>query len=115
MIGISASTFDYSGSVILSGVNLESDIDSGERRVTKYKTLNGGIAIYDNGYVSADTKYSVRVKGVTENTVKIVRNLIANYATVIITSYMGAFKAVLSQYRYSSGELSITIDLIESA
>ena len=115
MIGLSTPTFDLEGAILLKGVNLSSDVDAGERRIAKYKNLDGTVSIYDNGFVAADTRYSLRIKDPDVDTVDTIRHLISNYAAVIITSLIGCFRAVISQYRYASGELSITIELIEAA
>lgn len=115
MIGLSSTTFDLQGAILLAGSNLASDVDAGERRIAKYKTLNGGVSVYDNGFVAADSKYQVRIRKSDQDTVNTVRHLISNYAIVVVTSLIGAFRAVISSYKYTGGDLVIVIELIESA
>lgn len=113
MIGLSSTTYDLNGALLLKDLDLASVVDSGERRISKYKTLDSGVSIVDNGFVSSDSTYSLKIRGATKEDVSSIRYLISNYATITVTSLRGAWRAVISQYSYSSGDLTFTIELIK--
>lgn len=60
MIGISVSTADETGALVLR-MTPDSKIAGGERRVTRTKTLDGGCAIYDGGFAHCDRTWKVAV------------------------------------------------------
>lgn len=107
-IGLAARTYDPQGALILpwkDGTNT-GDI---ERRVSRVRTLDGGVSVTNRGYSAGDRTITVSLSGLARQTVDQVRRMVRLHATVLLSIPDGTFIGVPSEYVESRSELTILI------
>jgi hypothetical protein len=110
MISISAITFDMSGFIEFEPLP---DADYGllARRFKKSQTLDGGVAVSDFGYTSADREFDIRLKPTSAED-STLRYIVENHDQVHVSTAEGFFKAV-PQYTIRGGLASLTLSITE--
>lgn len=93
MIGISVSTADEAGALVLK-MTQDSKLLSGLRRVSRTKTLDGGCAIYDGGFSHADRTWSVEAR-VSDAIWDMLWAIMTNYSLVNVATGDGFFNGCL--------------------
>ncbi|MCU7836535.1 MAG: hypothetical protein KZQ83_14960 [gamma proteobacterium symbiont of Taylorina sp.] len=109
MIGISSRLFDLNGSFIfnLQDYDVGDDLDEGSRRVTRAKTLNGGVYINDNGYVAGDKTISILLLNPKKDLVNRLKALLQNHGEVTISMNDEVLLCVPESYLLSGGNFRI--------
>lgn len=109
MIGISATSYDPNGSVVI-----HTPIDNpyqGERRGTVTETLDGGVSVYDAGYSIGDQTLAATVKNPTRELLVMLQYLVAYYGQIILSCETGVYSAVM-KFSTAKNVLSISFRLV---
>lgn len=109
MIGISATSYDPNGSVIIP-VNLDNPYQ-GERRGSVTATLDGGVSVYDAGYSVGDQTLTATVKNPSRETLVILQYLVAYYGQIILSCETGVYSAVM-KFAVARNILNISFRLV---
>lgn len=91
MIGLSSITVDTAGSLVIVTAGIGTKYRDVSRRVTRTATLDGGCAIYDNGFSDSDRDISVNITNASRTIVDFIERLIRLYSRIVITTDDGAF------------------------
>lgn len=105
MIGISTIEADVNGAVIISGVH---DFLGLTARVSRTKTLDGGVHITHSGISDGDRTLTVqaRVNRAQEETI---RHIFKNHTFVHVSTPEGFFIAAIRQIRIDRGNVRMEI------
>ena len=110
MISICARTFDLLGDFLFTNYYIDiasDDIDSISRRVTRTKTLDGGVYINDNGYTASDKEVAITIMYQTKAQSLLLRDLVANHGEVTISRNNEVLLCVPERYTYNSGNVQM--------
>jgi len=109
MIGISSATFDLNGDFIfhLKDYNVGDDLDEGTRRVTRTKTLDGGVYINDNGYTAGDKTINILLVNPIKTITEKLKNLLKNHGEVTISMNDEVLLCVPESYLLSGGNFRL--------
>lgn len=91
MIGLSSVTVDTAGSIVVTQTGMGTKYRDLSRRVTRTSTLDGGCAIYDNGFSDSDRDISVNIANASKTIVDFIERLIRLYSRIVMTTDDGAF------------------------
>lgn len=111
MIGLAATTYDLVGALLLE-VKTGLTIRDMDRRITRTKTLDGGVSVEDNGLSHGDRTFKIVLSNVAKETADTLQYLTEQYSELIVTTDEGAFLAVIRTYRYRR-TLTLTIIIKE--
>jgi len=108
---LAAVTFDPAGYVELSVLP---DTTTGDtvRRVNRVATLDGGVAVNDNGFSEADGTLSLRWTPISRAFEDNVRRMVQSYATVHVSTPAGVFLAAPESYTPSANESTLRLLLL---
>lgn len=112
---ISTQLYDLNGWVYLDRVKLSnSNMRSMQRRVTRNKTLDGGVYIDDLGYSHGDRTVTIStdVDATIESTLD---NIIQNHALIWLSIADGIYTAAIQSVTKRAGSVSMSILLKEAA
>lgn len=104
--GISTTTASVR-QVVLDRVRAPDKLGELTRRVSRTATLDGGVALTDQGYSDGDRTLVITARG-TEEQAENVAYLLRNYSTVTVSVADGCYLAALSNLTYVDGALQIT-------
>ena len=106
MIAISSLTFDPDGHLVLRELP-DSELNDATRRVNRARTLDGGVAINDNGYSHGDRTFRVRWIGDAAPAHRLLRL----YGRLRVVTREGVFQAVPESIgrRGKTHELSLLV------
>lgn len=107
MIGIFSQTSDPNGSIVIP-VHPDSRIRRGSRRVTRTKTLDGGVVLNDEGFSHGDRDLDI-VTEYCESTWNVLWNLVQNHSQVIFTLFEGIFSGVIERIEEDEGLIRISV------
>lgn len=107
-ISISAPTYDIQGSVMFS-LDPDSELVGETRRVSRRATLDGGVAITDQGFSHGDRTFRVRKSNVSRSILDRLRRLQRTYSLLNISVPDGVFRGVIESLSAPEGELRMTI------
>lgn len=108
LIGLAARSYDPEGALLLrrrDGTNLE-DVT---RRVSRAKTLDGGVSITNRGHSAGDRTVKLSLEGAPRRDVEAVRRMVQLHPYVTLTTHEGTFTGVPSDYAQSQNELTILV------
>lgn len=108
LIGLAARSFDPEGALLLPEHG-DNDTGSLTRRVTRVRTLDGGVAITNRGYAAADRTLSISLVGLPEAMAERARRLLRLHGSLTITLADGAFTCTASEYSDRRRELTVLI------
>lgn len=109
MISISTITADTAGMV---SIDTELDPRENTARVSRTKTLDGGVYINNSGFCDGDR--TVRVSaGVTEAQAETLWYIFKNYTSIHLATSDGFYLAVIETLKINNGDMNMTI-LIKS-
>jgi len=114
IIGISPLLYDPVGALLLNCVDAASDTGNYTRRVTRTKTLDGGVVLFDGGYTPGDRTVTVQLDAPSQLTVDAVRYVFQAYAKVLLFLSDGAFIAAPSTMTETAGRVRVSF-LLEKA
>ncbi|KGE78277.1 hypothetical protein [Halomonas salina] len=108
VIGLAARAYDPEGALVLpwrDGTNV-GDLT---RRVSRTRTLDGGVAVTDRGHAAGDRTLTVSLEGRTISVVERVRRLLRLHGQVTVSLDDGCYTATLSEYNERRQELTVLI------
>ncbi len=109
MIGISALHFDPLGSRIFRQAENMLDNRSGNRRVSRTATLDGGCAIYDTGFTDSDRTLTAAQKHPMPADIDFAHHVVAHCPEVVVSAVDGCYIGVPRDYRIVNNELRLDI------
>ena len=109
MISLTAPSADTSGALVFEEDPAASKLDNLKARVSRSKTLDGGVHIEHSGVSDGDRTFTVVVPDVTESQYTILKRLYRNYTSINIACREGFFKGTIERVRVSGGDATITI------
>lgn len=118
MIGIGTKLFDLDGDFTFQNKQLSFDDltnMNASRRVSKVKTLDGGVYIDDSGYAVGDTDIIVTVINPTAEEYEKLKNIFIYHAFVYVLSSDGNFLCVPSSINYKNGNAVMIFSTKEDA
>lgn len=92
-VAIETTVFDLLGSIRFQCE--EQSAPKSTRRVTKSLTLNGGVFLDDQGFVSADEDHELVLTAPTAALVASLEYLHKNYSTLLLSSRRGVFTGTM--------------------
>lgn len=110
MISICARSFDLLGDFLFTNYYIDvsrGDVDAITRRVTRTKTLDGGVYINDNGYTASDKKVAVTIMHQTRENSLLLRDLVANHGEVTVSRNDEVLLCVPESYNYNGGNVQM--------
>jgi hypothetical protein len=107
IIGISTTTVDTSGDVIIDP-NANTKIKVNSRRVSRTKTLDGGVVITDGGYSDGDRTLEIR-SNVTKALWDKIWTIFKTYPLVHVATEDGFYSAAIETAKYEDNEAVLTI------
>lgn len=110
MISFSALTLDLNGELIVNELPT-SNIQGLVRRVSKTKTLDGGVWVEDSGYQDADRTVLIEIN--TDAAIyDRLRYFIENYAQVSLSTRMGFNIAAINNVNDAGGIITVGCELV---
>lgn len=114
IIGISTFAFDLDGAMTLYlAGETEEKMNSGARRVTRTKTLDGGSVAYDAGYAISDLTWSLTIESKTEFVAGFIAWIVKTYNLIRISTKEGVFSAIPSRWSYKNGNVVLEALVME--
>jgi hypothetical protein len=116
MIAFATTTLDPLGAFALELSPERYTAGNARRRVQRVPTLDGGVAVIDNGYTEADRTVSLDLRGQEADTLLRCRWLVTMYDRVLVFLPDGAYTAVPEALNEgASGVASMSLLLIGPA
>ena len=119
MIGLSSLVFDPSGAIYLYRDQVDRTTIGGRfdrsRRVTKYKTLDGGVSVVDMGYAVGDRELALTITNPTLDQIATVTALAETYARLLLVTPDGAFIVSPGSVQGDGSTLKINLSFIQGA
>lgn len=108
LMGIAARSYDPQGALMVPWVE-GTETGSINRRVSRVRTLDGGVAVTNRGYSAGDRTVTVSFDGLPRTLIDQARRLVRLHARVTLTIPDGAYIGAPSEYVESRSELTILI------
>ncbi len=105
--------FDLDGDIVIHDEFSESQVHDFKRRVSRTKTLDGGVYINDFGYTSGDRTIELSLGSLSLVDVDNVKRLFKSYSKFIVVTREGPFLANAEGMRYRRG-ISYAVFLVEA-
>jgi len=107
MISISAAVADTSGSVVIKNMG-NSNTSGKAARISRTKTLDGGVYIDHSGYVEGDMTFTINTQ-VKKSIYDILDRLFRLYTRVLISVDSGLYYGAISDIDIEDGFLKMTV------
>jgi hypothetical protein len=107
VIGISSITADPNGDVLIEP-NANTKMKANSRRVSRTKTLDGGVVITDSGYTDGDRTLEIH-SNVTRVLWDKIWAIFKSYTLVYVATEDGFYSAAIEAARYEENEAVLTI------
>ena len=111
-VGLSSLTFDLDGHVEIDALE-SSDVDSIERRVTRVKTLDGGVSLRDGGFSHGDRTVVLSWRIHDASHFEAVQYLVQNYAQLRLSMRSGCYLCAPRRLSRDGTEGRLDLLLIE--
>lgn len=107
MISLASRTFDLNGTFLFYNEDYETDneLDEASRRVTKTKTLDGGVYINDNGYTASDKTITIVLVNPSKELASGLKRLLQVHGEVTISMNNEVLLCVPESYLLSGGNV----------
>lgn len=119
MIGLSSRIFDPAGAIYFYQTQVDRStvgaLYDRSRRVTKYKTLNGGVSVVDNGYATGDRALALGITNATPAQVATLVALTEGYAQLVLTTQDGAYLVSPGSVQGDGTSIKINLSFISEA
>jgi hypothetical protein len=114
VMGISTFAYDLIGSrtVYITPDSYER-MNSGARRVTRTKTLDGAAVAYDAGYAVADLTWDISIEARDEGTPNFIKWMLETYNLIRLSTQDGVFKVIPSRWSFSNGRVRLEALVME--
>ncbi len=109
MISLSATSYDPSGTIVMSSRVINAY--EAQRRGSVTATLDGSVSVYDGGYSFADQTLKCSINRPSKVLLEALSYLVAYYGQVITCCEIGAFMAVPS-FALVNDKLTIQLRLV---
>ena len=110
-IGLASYSYDADGDIMIAPLYEDTDIRDAERRLSRVKTLDGGVVITDGGRTAGDRTFSIACQ--SEETVwNTLRGIAAN-SWVTVSTDEACFKGKVQKLSEKNGKITIEV-MIES-
>lgn len=118
MISVTTLLFDLNGAKIFRASQLDqkkvNENNRWERRVSRTATLDGGVAVCDNGYAAGDRDITIKVPDASREIVDWMEYITKTYDEVWVSTDESVFKGDPSlSYVDADGSAIMIINLIE--
>lgn len=110
---VSAPVYDVLGSLRFTRLDSSTELDNGQRRVTRTATLDGGATVFDGGFSHADRVLTVAVSPFSEAQLTQVKRLFQTYPTLTVTCREGGYQCAPEQYSVSSTTMTMRFLIIK--
>jgi hypothetical protein len=110
MIAIAAEEFAPSGHLVINAEPIE---DSLERRVTRQRTLDGGVVLIDNGFSHGDRTVNVRWTPRSVAEIEQLQFILQTYTTVLIAMRDGVYRGAIESFRPSASQAQLRLLLTQ--
>lgn len=104
-IGISGLTYDASGSAVMTPVD-GTDIRVGEKRISRTKTLDGGVIVTNNGHCAGDMTFEL-VFSSEAALWDTLWHIYETHAWITVATQDGCYRAALYSIRDEDGKISV--------
>jgi len=109
MISINTTTSDTNGSIL---INTVADIRDNTARISRTKTLDGGVVINNSGFSAGDMTLRISER-ISESKAAVLWYIFQNYTSILLSTNAGLFLAAIQSLKPNNGKMTMTI-LIES-
>jgi hypothetical protein len=106
-IGIASTTYLADGGRILTPLP-DTDIRGGDRRVSRTKTLDGGVVITDSGFAHGDRTFKINVSP-SATLWAFLWSLFQTASVLFVSTDEGCFSAVASDVRDQGDKIALEI------
>ena len=110
-IGLASYTYDADGDILIAPLYDETEIRETERRLSRVKTLDGGVVITDGGRAAGDRTFSIACQS-EESIWNTLRGIAAN-SWVTVSTDEACFKSKVQKLSEKNGKITIEL-MIES-
>lgn len=108
IVGIASRTYDAAGAVVLKPDTQGTTLRGGERRLTRTKTLDGGVVITDGGVAAGDKTLELRIT--SDRTLwQTLRALSEDALWVTVSTDEACYLAKIERISESDGQIKMTI------
>ncbi|MDR5867306.1 hypothetical protein [Halomonas koreensis] len=107
-IGLAARTYDPEGAMLLPWRE-GTEAEGIERRVSRTRTLDGGVAVTDRGHVPGDRTVIVSLEGATRARLDQARRLLRLHGNVTVSLPDGCFTAAPQRFDENRQTLTLLI------
>lgn len=105
MISITTKSGSYEG--VIFQEDKSSKLFDMRPRVSKAKTLDGGVKIDHRGYVDGDRELDIRAKNISEEQAAALEALVENETYVNLSCDAGFFEGTIAQLSIENGDISL--------
>jgi len=105
MISISTTIFDCNGSVVFDD---SADIRENVARVSRIKTLDGGVVINNSGFSDGDMTVGISSK-ISEVKAKDLWHIFKNYTSINFSTEHGFFLGSIKTLKINNGRITMSI------
>ena len=104
MVILSSKDYDIDGTEVFYQIDSDSDIFEVNRRLSRTKTLGGGVEIYDAGHSQSDREFIITVSNVEKRNADNIQRLVRSYPLLILSVPDGVFTVAPETFRYNEGK-----------
>jgi hypothetical protein len=108
LIGLSSRTYMLNGAVLIKPLPGDTDIRSGERRVSRVKTLDGGCVITDGGISAGDKTFNIALQS-SKTMWDLINGIHKNAQWVIVSTDESCYLAKIASVKEGNGKITINI------
>ena len=112
MVAIIAKTFDLSG--VLSLGKVRQTAPEVTRRVSRTKTIDGGVTIQDSGSSQGDRTFVLNIDSIDKVTADKATYLTENYSELYLATEEGYFIGVIERFYIKTGGVGSITMLVKS-
>ncbi len=112
-IGLASRLYDSAGALMVDPLPEDTKIRENSRRLTRTKTLDGGVVISDGGFSHGDRTFDLAVSS-TAALWTALWTLLQNSSWIIVSTDEACFLAKMEDLRESNGKIFLKILLSES-
>ncbi|MBN1664834.1 MAG: hypothetical protein JW943_14635 [Deltaproteobacteria bacterium] len=108
IIGIASQQYDIDGAFIVSPSPESTSLRGGQRRITRTKTLDGGVVITDGGLSDGDRTLEIRIP-MTRDLWLLLWALFSSAMWITVSTDEGCFLAKIETMTKAGAEIALTI------
>jgi hypothetical protein len=106
-IGVASRTYDLDGAVILTPLLGDTNLKGNERRVSRTKTLDGGVVITDSGLAAGDRTFEISLQS-EKSLWEVLWSIFTDSLWVTISTDEACFLAKIKDIQDQGGKIKIT-------